>query len=421
MGRFTHIFDSIPGDWNIRISKEISSWIEYSPLHDEISLKQSTNTTVFVTLISENKKLSLKLKNDDPTHIKEMIEKNLSLLSYSDADTNTVIAQVSDQKTSNFVEFDIETVDGDFLKNQWNIVKNQKLPEHMSIESFVYQTEYREEQFINSLWADKIQKNTGCAYEIQYLYISPEFSDTEAISHTSAKLETIDEKLLKETQEILISKSQSYAPNFQNGTHTIAFDNKLSWDFIEFIAQSLMTEGIRQKQSIFSLEEQGKQIFDTNISLQVNPQRKNSAYNQGFDQEWLNLEKIVLIENGVIKNFLSDVKNSQKLNLPFTGTTISNLEFTGKNTTDNPLQDISFLFTNLMWLHTIDSMTGKFALEWEGFEIIDGKKAGFVKNVSLSGNIRELFTQIQAVGNDTYIHGNIFVPTLVFSGQKINL
>lgn len=46
-----------------------------------------------------------------------------------------------------------------------------------------------------------------------------------------------------------------------------------------------MTEGIRQKQSIFSLEEQGKQIFDTNISLQVNPQRKNSAYNQGFDQE----------------------------------------------------------------------------------------------------------------------------------------
>lgn len=80
-----------------------------------------------------------------------MIEKNLSLLSYSDADTNTVIAQVSDQKTSNFVEFDIETVDGDFLKNQWNIVKNQKLPEHMSIESFVYQTEYREEQFINSL------------------------------------------------------------------------------------------------------------------------------------------------------------------------------------------------------------------------------------------------------------------------------
>jgi predicted Zn-dependent protease len=90
------------------------------------------------------------------------------------------------------------------------------------------------------------------------------------------------------------------------------------------------------------------------------------------------------------------MKNSRKLSLPSVGnSSISNLVFETKAEASNPLQNATFLFTNLMAFHTVDTMTGKFALEGEGFEIIDGKKTGFVKNVALSSSVRELFNNIE--------------------------
>jgi hypothetical protein len=58
------------------------------------------------------------------------------------------------------------------------------------------------------------------------------------------------------------------------------------------------------------------------------------------------------------------MKNSRKFSLPAKGnSSVSNLVFETDEMVENPLKNADFIFTDLMAFHTVDKMTGKFALE----------------------------------------------------------
>jgi len=49
-----------------------------------------------------------------------------------------------------------------------------------------------------------------------------------------------------------------------------------------------------------------------------------------------------------------------------------------------------------MAFHTVDTSTGKFSLNGEGYLLKDGKKQDFIRGISLSGSILDLFSNIKA-------------------------
>jgi hypothetical protein len=78
------------------------------------------------------------------------------------------------------------------------------------------------------------------------------------------------------------------------------------------------------------------------------------------------------------------------------------------------LKGVQMLFTDLSGLNMIDGSTGDFALDGSGYLINpDGSRGGFVKNVGLSGNIRDVFAHLTGGLDDTLDHGAIRVPTII--------
>lgn len=174
-------------------------------------------------------------------------------------------------------------------------------------------------------------------------------------------------------------------------------------------------ESIRQNASFLESSDLGRKLLPDGFSVSSVARVPGSAYGRMFDGEGITTEDLPIIENGVLKNLFCDSKNAAKFSVRTTGNPYpSNIVFEAP-VNPEALKQAKFLFTNLMAFHTVDSISGKFALEGEGFELKDGKRIGYVKNVALSGNAKALFSGLVAEVGNRRRHGNAVVGDVVVS------
>ena len=172
-------------------------------------------------------------------------------------------------------------------------------------------------------------------------------------------------------------------------------------------------ESIRQKTTFLETSDIGGKILPEGFSITSLARMPDSAYGRVFDGEGITTEDLSVVENGVLKNVFCDSKNAAKFQIPATGNPFpSNLSFEAPVRPES-LREAKFLFTNLMAFHTVDSISGKFALEGEGFELQNGKRAGYVKNVALSGNVKTLFSGLVAEVGNRRRYGNALLGDVV--------
>ena len=62
-----------------------------------------------------------------------------------------------------------------------------------------------------------------------------------------------------------------------------------------------------------------------------------------------------------------------------------------------------------------DGTTGDFSLGLRGHMIEDGEIGRPVGEMNVTGNLRDLFTRLELIGNDPYPYSSTLVPSLVFS------
>ena len=71
--------------------------------------------------------------------------------------------------------------------------------------------------------------------------------------------------------------------------------------------------------------------------------------------------------------------------------------------------------TDLMGVHTINTVTGDFSLGASGFRIEGGKVTYPVRGMAVAGNLLSLFKAVTGVGTDTRMVGSVGAPSLLLS------
>ncbi len=86
----------------------------------------------------------------------------------------------------------------------------------------------------------------------------------------------------------------------------------------------------------------------------------------------------------------------------------------GKHDTGSILKNISGIFVNsMMGLHMTDTVSGNFSLGINGWVFEDGEKKQAVKEVLITGNVKDFLANISAVGNDLKFYFSFGSPTIV--------
>jgi len=170
--------------------------------------------------------------------------------------------------------------------------------------------------------------------------------------------------------------------------------------------------GAQYRGSSFLLKADGEQIFPEWLDLKEWPHLKKGMASAPFDNEGVATRNRTLVENGVLRGYLLGSYSARKLGLQTTGSAggLHNLVVTPAQTI-SPEDMLKQMGTGLLigelMGQGVNGVTGDYSRGAAGFWVENGEILYPVHEITVAGNLREMYRGIQAVGNDMDSRGAI--------------
>jgi PmbA protein len=151
-----------------------------------------------------------------------------------------------------------------------------------------------------------------------------------------------------------------------------------------------------------------------------------------FDGEGLPSRRTVIVENGVLTNYLLHTYSARKLGMKSTGNASRGLAgnpgtgagnlflVAGAQTLEDILRSIpSGLYVTRLMGQGVNMVTGDYSRGASGLWIENGELTYPVQEITIAGNLKDMFRNITAIGNDLVFRGSVASPTLRIDGMTI--
>ncbi len=177
------------------------------------------------------------------------------------------------------------------------------------------------------------------------------------------------------------------------------------------------------KKSSFLLDQLGQSIFPDFISLDERPFLAKSLGSSPFDNDGVATRNQFFVENGVLKNYLLSAYSARKLGLTTTGNAggAHNLFVTtGERSLSELLKHMGrgLLITELMG-QGVNIITGDYSRGASGFWIENGEIQHAVEEVTIAGNLKDMYANMVEVGNDVDVRGNIRTGSILINNMMV--
>jgi len=161
----------------------------------------------------------------------------------------------------------------------------------------------------------------------------------------------------------------------------------------------------------------GEQAFSDKLTVIDDPLIKRGLASRHYDGEGISARALPIIENGVVKNIYVDTYYGRKGDMaPTTGTPSNRRIVLGDQSLQQLLGDVGEGVYVTSWLGgNADATTGDFSLGLRGHMIENGLVGRPVGEMNVTGNLRDLFGQLEMLGNDPYPYSTTLAPSLVFT------
>jgi PmbA protein len=220
---------------------------------------------------------------------------------------------------------------------------------------------------------------------------------------------------------------------------TVVFGTELASSIIGTIFDAVNGDSIYRNASFLS-GMLGEQIAGENITViddgtLIFDQGNTKIAGFGtrpFDGEGLPTRRTVLVERGILKNYVLNTYTARKLNMKSTGNASRGLAGNpgigagnfflepGTITPRELLADIrSGLFVTETMGHGVNLVTGDYSVGASGLWIENGEFAYPVEEITIAGNLKDMYRNISAIGNDLLFRGASASPTIRIEGMTI--
>ena len=203
----------------------------------------------------------------------------------------------------------------------------------------------------------------------------------------------------------------------------VVFSSEMAQSFLGKIASALMGENLFRKQS-FLLNKLNESIADAKINLIDNPLLPGKLGSRHFDSEGVEAKPLVLIENGVLKNYMLSTYSANKLGMVSNGHSggISNLILKlGDYTEEELIASVkNGLYLTSMSGQGANIVTGDFSRGAQGIWIRDGKLAEPVSEFTIAGTFAEMLNNLTMIGSEIDERSSILTPAFKIDKMSIS-
>jgi PmbA protein len=174
---------------------------------------------------------------------------------------------------------------------------------------------------------------------------------------------------------------------------------------------SAISGGSLYRKSSFLLDSLNTQVFADHISIHEQPHLPGAMGSSPFDGDGVATRANRFVEQGFLRSYSLGGYSARKLGLQTTGNAsgMHNLTFsTSQLDLAGLLREMGtgLLVTDLMGFG-VNAVTGDYSRGASGFWIEDGEIAFPVEEITIASNLKDMYRQIVAIGNDIETRGNI--------------
>ena len=181
----------------------------------------------------------------------------------------------------------------------------------------------------------------------------------------------------------------------------------------------------------------GEQIAAPNLHLiddntMLLPTGAGGFGSSPFDGEGLPSLRTVVVEAGILRNYLLNTYTARKLGMKSTHNASRGLAGTpgigcgnlylepGTLTPDQIIGDVlAGLYVTSLMGFGVNTVTGDYSRGATGLWIENGQLTYAVEEVTIAGNLAEMLMNVTAIGNDLEFRGSVASPTLRIDGMTI--
>ena len=210
----------------------------------------------------------------------------------------------------------------------------------------------------------------------------------------------------------------------------VVFDRRVAGSLVGHLAGAINGSAVARKTS-FLKDRLGERLFRSGIDVIDDPRRKRGLRSRPFDAEGVATRRLAVVEDGVLKSWFLDSATGRELGFATTGHAQrgvsstpspgpSNLHLSpGADTPEALLADIAegFYVTDLIGMG-VNQVTGDYSRGASGFWIQNGRRSYPVSEVTIAGNLVEMFSALSPA-NDLEFRFGTNAPTLRVEGLTV--
>jgi PmbA protein len=210
----------------------------------------------------------------------------------------------------------------------------------------------------------------------------------------------------------------------------VVFDRRVAGSLIGHLAGAINGAAVARKTS-FLKDRLGERLFRPGIHVLDDPLRRRGLRSRPFDAEGVATERLAVIEDGVLASWFLDSATARELGLASTGHAQrgvsstpapgpSNLHLAvGSDTPEALIADIAegFYVTDLIGVG-VNQVTGDYSRGASGFWIEKGKRSYPVSEVTIAGNLIDMF-QALSPANDLEFRFGTNAPSVRVEGLTV--
>ncbi len=213
------------------------------------------------------------------------------------------------------------------------------------------------------------------------------------------------------------------ARKMPTGKVPVVFDPRVARTFLSHLLGAISGPSIARGTS-FLKDKLGERIFPEAITLTEDPHRRRGSRSRPFDGEGIANRRRALIDKGVLTTWLLDLRSARQLKMATTGHAARGTSSpptpaatnvwieAGAQTPQELYADIkSGLYVTELMGMGVNGVTGDYSRGASGFWIENGAIAFPVSEMTVAGNLKDMFARMVAA-NDLEFRTGADAPTL---------
>ena len=186
---------------------------------------------------------------------------------------------------------------------------------------------------------------------------------------------------------------------------------------------SAVSGGNLYRRSSFLLDSAGKAVFAPLATISEEPHLRSGLASAAFDEEGVATRARDVVRDGVVQGYFLGSYSARKLGLKSTGNAGGNHNLWLRDTgVDLPgllrQMGTGLLVTELLG-QGVNAVTGDYSRGAAGYWVEKGELAYPVQEITIAGNLKDMFRGIAAVGNDVVRRGSRYCGSVLIDRMTI--